>query len=289
MAKVIIKLGDVDIEKTSQLINDGENGINPFIDINDIPVFDPIDYDLTDFTNLNINPFARLSDLNSGITNLNYTPGPAEGIITSDTGTDVVLGLANTVNAGLLSPSEKLKISTATQPIDLSLVAVSGNYNDLINVPIAAIGSLIRDDFTYVGGAQLFTLSENYGEVYSVEVQGQGALHTSQYTLIAPNQIQILDSLGFNNYIVVLFTTSVAGFIPYSPLLEVINEVPIGIINGSNAIFTTVNSLQPGTDRLYSNGHRQKKPEDYNITGRTITLTFSPSITETILIDYIKQ
>ena len=49
--------------KTSDFINDGEDGTNPFITLEDIPVFDSSDYDLEDFTNNSVDPFAKISDL----------------------------------------------------------------------------------------------------------------------------------------------------------------------------------------------------------------------------------
>ena len=74
--------------------------------------------------------------------------------------------------------------------------------------------SLLRQQFTF-SGSQTFTLSSDYAQVYSVEVQGQGALSTSQYTLVAPNQITILDTLDTGDYIVVIYSNAIAGVQPY--------------------------------------------------------------------------
>ena len=72
------------------------------------------------------------------------------------------------------------------------------------------------------------------------------------------------------------------------PEQQIIGETPLGDVNGINAIFTTINNLIPNSEEVYVNGSRQKKPDDYNISGQNITFTFSPQLTETILIDYIK-
>ena len=72
------------------------------------------------------------------------------------------------------------------------------------------------------------------------------------------------------------------------PEQEVIGEELVGNIDGINATFNTLNTFLPDSERLYVNGSRQKKPDDYNISGQNITFTFSPQLTETILIDYIK-
>ena len=71
----------------------------------------------------------------SGITNLGYIASPTDGTITSDTGSDATIPLADNTNAGLLTPSEKSDIASAVQPGDLATVATSGDYNDLINTP----------------------------------------------------------------------------------------------------------------------------------------------------------
>lgn len=71
--------------------------------------------------------------------------------------------------------------------------------------------------------------------------------------------------------------------------VKIKGETPTGVLNGVNAVFTIVNNLKPNSEEVYINGNRQKKPDDYNITGQTLNLTFSPQTTETIIIDYIKQ
>ena len=72
------------------------------------------------------------------------------------------------------------------------------------------------------------------------------------------------------------------------PEQEVFGEELAGDINGINATFTILNPLFPDSEKIYVNGNRQKKPDDYNISGQNITFTFSPQSTESILIDYIK-
>ena len=70
---------------------------------------------------------------------------------------------------------------------------------------------------------------------------------------------------------------------------KVVNEIPTGVLNGVNSTFTTQFGVKPDSEEVYVNGNRQKKPDDYNISGQIINLTFSPQSTESILIDYIKQ
>ena len=46
-------------------------------------------------------------DSGTGITDLDYTPSPTQGTVTSSTGTDAIISLADNTNAGLMSPSDK--------------------------------------------------------------------------------------------------------------------------------------------------------------------------------------
>jgi len=114
----------------STLVNDAG-----YITLADLPIFNPSDYDLEDFTNTSTDPFVRQSEVGTGETNLAYTASPINGTVTSDSGSDAIIPLANATNAGLLDSAEKSKIATAIQPIDLGLVATSNDYNDLDNIP----------------------------------------------------------------------------------------------------------------------------------------------------------
>ena len=69
----------------------------------------------------------------------------------------------------------------------------------------------------------------------------------------------------------------------------IFNEIPSGIIDGINSIFNTNFLLVPDTEVVFINGQKQKKPDDYNISGQTITFTFSPGVSESVAINYIKQ
>ena len=107
-----------------------------YITLADVPPFDPTGYDLDDFNNASADPFARQSELpTGGTTNLGYTPSPTNGTVTSDTGSDAVIPLADDTDAGLAEPTTNSKAQSAIQPSDLGAVATSNDYNDLDNLP----------------------------------------------------------------------------------------------------------------------------------------------------------
>ena len=68
----------------------------------------------------------------------------------------------------------------------------------------------------------------------------------------------------------------------------VIGETPSGLINGSNAIFTSAFAFDSASLQVYNNGMLLKILEDYNTSGNNIILNFSPNSNESLLINYIK-
>ncbi|MFV8347257.1 tail fiber domain-containing protein [Flavobacterium sp. ZB4P13] len=59
-------------------------------------------------------------------TNLDYLATPTDGTVFSSTGNDAILPLATTTNAGLLSPSEKIKLSELQTELDSKVDKVTG-------------------------------------------------------------------------------------------------------------------------------------------------------------------
>ena len=271
------------------------------------------------------------SDVIGYITDRNGVPYPLKDIsgsggITTLTNTDgnlVITGadnkvinlaptLLSVINSALQSGdnvSELLNdagyITSSSLPVNTSDLTNDGEdgINPFITLQdLPNISTLLREEFVF-SGSQTFTLANNYAQVYSIEVQGQGALSTSQYNLIAPNQITINDALDSGDYIVIIYSDASAGVVPYytqgqtdSLILAnsvsnkyIKNETPLGAIDGINAIFTTQFSLEANSEDVFVNGQKQIKPSDYNIFGQTITFTFSPNIDEIITINYIKQ
>ncbi|HSE99900.1 MAG TPA: hypothetical protein VLA48_03305 [Nitrososphaeraceae archaeon] len=102
--------------------------------------------------------YLTIGDLNG--TDLSYTPSATSGIVNSSTGADATIPLAGALNAGLLSPSEKLDIASAVQPSDLATVATTGEYSDLLNLPQTKTefnSELTDGDFLFVGDITQYT------------------------------------------------------------------------------------------------------------------------------------
>ena len=54
------------------------------------------------------------------------------------------------------------------------------------------------------------------------------------------------------------------------------NEVPVGTVNGSNAVFTISNSAANNEIVVTINGLKQKETTDYSLSGTTLTFTVAP-------------
>jgi len=73
-------------------------------------------------------------------------------------------------------------------------------------------------------------------------------------------------------------------------IANLIEETPSGSINGSNTVFTTANSFVTGSTRVYLNGIRQKKTDDYTETaGNQFSFVSAPLTGDNLIVDYIKS
>jgi hypothetical protein len=112
-------------------------------------------------------------------------------------------------------------------------------------------------------------------------------------TYIVATAVQEKDPVWLSdkpNYYTVLQINALLESVSAVDLSRIVtNEVPLGAINGSNAIFTTQFNFVGGTESITINGVEAKVTLDYNITGvNQITLAYSLNPGEEILIDYIK-
>lgn len=63
------------------------------------------------------------------------------------------------------------------------------------------------------------------------------------------------------------------------------NEVPTGLVNGSNQVFTLAHSPAAGSATVYWNGVLQTPTTQYSISGNTITFVTAPT-SGGILVNY---
>lgn len=147
--------GGGDVTNTSQLVNDGQNGVDPFITAQDLTT--PGDGELTirqggvskgtfkanqtgdaviDLdgggvtklvagTNVTLSPTSGVGDVTinasggSGTIDLGYTAASNKGIVTNTSGTDAEIPIVDASNAGLMTPSQKTKLDDAAETGDI--------------------------------------------------------------------------------------------------------------------------------------------------------------------------
>lgn len=104
-----------------------------------------------------------------------------------------------------------------------------------------------------------------------------------------PQDINIDISAGEVNISTIpeYITVQVGAVVNTSAGTFVIGENPNGVINGSNATFTTDNPFVPESVQVFVNGISQTNGEDYYTTGtNTINLNLSPIVNDFIRINY---
>ena len=73
---------------------------------------------------------------------------------------------------------------------------------------------------------------------------------------------------------------------------HVSNEVPVGLLDGSNLVYTTEFNFSTSTLKVYLNGLRLKEggANDYVVSGiNNFTMNYAPLPGDEILVDYIKR
>lgn len=71
----------------------------------------------------------------------------------------------------------------------------------------------------------------------------------------------------------------------------VTNEVPSGVLDAVNTVFTTANTPNSGTVQVFVNGTLQKEgaSDDYTVSGSTITMNYAPNSSDVVLVSYISD
>jgi hypothetical protein len=81
---------------------------------------------------------------------------------------------------------------------------------------------------------------------------------------------------------------AVAGNLTYDKL--VVRETPVGVVDGTNAVFTLANTPYAGTESVFVNGLLQEPGagNDYELVGKDITLTAAPLTGDRVKVSYFR-
>lgn len=90
-----------------------------------------------------------------GATNLTYSAGPTNGVVTSDTGTDATIPAADGTNAGLMVPAQfnKLGFITVTGAVNLDTLAAASH------AAVTLTGSASTNPLTLTGQTLGFSIA----------------------------------------------------------------------------------------------------------------------------------
>lgn len=67
----------------------------------------------------------------------------------------------------------------------------------------------------------------------------------------------------------------------------VFNEVPAGVQDGVNLVFTLAFTPFPGSTQVHRNGLREELGVSYTESGATLTFTTAPLSTDVLTVDYV--
>ena len=149
----------------------------------------------------------------TGVTNLNYTPSATNGTVTSDTGTDATLPLADSTNSGLLKPADfdkfsHLTIAGAVLNIDGNSATASSLNNRIIGTitgDATSAGSTFNGTANNTNALTLATVNSNVGSFTnaSVTVNAKGLV-----TAVSSGTAPVTSVTGTANRITVTGTTT---------------------------------------------------------------------------------
>lgn len=200
MAKIISSLPGSSagiLSRTSQLINDGSDNTSTYVETDELGT--------TAFSN-NYNDLDNLPIIGNGITNLDYTPSPTNGIVTSDTGTDATIPLADNTNAGLISAAEKVKLNNTSginSGDQTSIVGITGTKSQF-NTAVTDGDILFVGDVTqYTDELAQDTVGGILIDTTTIDLTYNDSLNTISAD-IKPNSItatQLADNINISEFV----------------------------------------------------------------------------------------
>jgi hypothetical protein len=160
-----------------------------------------------------------------GATDLAYTPSPTNGTVTSSTGTDAIIPLADGTNAGLLSPSEKIAIGLSSVKKQITHGyeyfndfegQISTTTNDTHIAFVVTSGGSLSKDPTVNSGLRFNTgVNSNGGVTMFAEANGSTNANFSTITSLYFSQLsndtdRFAFVFGRTNSILLFFSTGMA-------------------------------------------------------------------------------
>lgn len=157
---------------------------------------------------LNYNDVANTLTINAtggggGSTNLAVVAAPSSVTVTSDTGTDAVIGAADGTNAGLLLPAEKTKLAgiasgATANASDSALRDRSTHTGTQLATTISDLAETIDDRVStlLVAGTNVALTYDDNANTITVDFAGGGSGNTNLGATVSPTQIVVTSDTG---------------------------------------------------------------------------------------------
>jgi hypothetical protein len=216
-----------------------------------------------------------------GGSNLSTIVGPANVTIDNSGGTDAVIPLATGTNAGLLSPTNNIKLGdiTVTQPVDLDAIEAQSH-------PPVTVTDDASIDLTLVGQNITAVLSRNGATTGQVLKWNGTAWVPLNETTVTTNNL-----VGTTRTTITNGTSAIVGASPVTVDVNEANLNPANIpINDTGGFFPTDN-INAALQQLGASSHAPVTVADgtiidFTLTGQNITATvLAGSITTTQIAD----
>ncbi len=157
---------------------------------------------------INYNDVANTLTINatgggSGNTNLATVAAPSSVTVTSDTGTDAVIGAADGTNAGLMLPAEKTKLAgiasgATANAADSALRDRSTHTGTQLANTISDLAEAVDDRVAslFVAGTNVTLTYDDVANTLTIDAAGGGSGNTNLGATVSPTQIVITSDTG---------------------------------------------------------------------------------------------
>lgn len=187
-----------------------------------------------------------------------------------------LLGTAVVVNDGVPHTSQILR-TTHGQAFEARTEAAGSGDNYGLNA--TALGAATRNfaNYAYADGA-----NKNYAYYAAA---GNVAISTGKLAIGKDDANEAIDVVGNIRATGTVSCSTCGGSFSGSFTDD---EVPVGVIDGTNSLFTTANAPLSGTLKVYRNGVRLRLNSDYFSSGTTITFATDhfPQVGDLVVCDY---
>ena len=194
-----------------------------------------------------------------------------------DTGS-FVLVIATTAPSDLTVKVYPRRSTVANLALTPTLVAITGSPNKRVQFTAEQTAVMLNETMACL---IYFDGQNQYKADITATLDAKGKFPSTEVSIVIDTRLADITAA-------VLTAQSIVSNM--NPVNRVIDQTPIGLVNGVNTVFTLVDAPNAGTVTVYISGHRLTvgAGNDFTIAGAVLTITPAPLTGETVKTDYIK-